>query len=1709
MATLSRLFKEKWFGRMVRSGRHKTAIPFKRKVMFEALESRLLMSADIVSPLVGPAITSQLQQIATPPVTTTIHVGPDSVDAAITPPVEWQSTPETVWNITGDVPTVTGGANNRETFVVGANSNVGLVDGGAGGFDSLVLAPRTVDIAVYTTTGPDSGTIQLDSYVLDYRGMEPTVDSSVAVNKVFNIGSTPPVGTGSDDSIRIDDASPGNLLIDSVNGTFEDLTTKSPSGRLTIDTGGGNDTIKLDELNFSTEMVIDGGAGNDTLDVSSVRTTVIRFSDGTAALKRNNEFIFVRNVETFLGASFIDEQGIPSWIQQGPGPILNAQAAVPGNNPVVGAVQSLAVHPFNGNVMFAGSVNGGVWRTTDGGTNWTPLTDQFPSLSIGDIKISPLDSDGAALSAATPLSKLVVYAGTGSFSSSGRAGLNVGVLKSADGGASWQLLGASSFAGLAIAGVAPTTTQVAGKQVVLAGALDKAVATLDVNGSGSFLADATLAQEVQRQGGLFRSTDGGATWSSLSGDGSSGLPAGGVTDMTRDASNPSRFYAGVLGSGVFRTDDAGATWTAVSAGLADVADAERIILSTSEAADGVTGNRPLYAALIGDRTRLTAPVVVGPAANTITVASPDLFYVGNSVTIAIVATPHSGVFVPAQWEGATVTGVNTATGVITLSAPLANAHAIGNIVFVNGKQLTGLFRSADLGVTWTRMDRPADADGGLNSGGQAITNFQLLADRTSPSVVFASGDASPDPVGAGQIGVANPNASGVTGYFGRIFRGDAGAAAGSQWAPVVGTNANSTAPHADSREMSFAPDGSLIEVDDGGVYRLANPNAASPARTWTSLIGNLRTSEIYSVAYDALNNVYFIGNQDTGSSEQPAGLPQPSDINLDGIPDDAAARWTFRSILQADGQGQLAVPLTGPNRTLRFSMSNGFSFFYERTFNAAGVLVGGFVPVPLRSGNGADGLPGTADDPVALSGLDAVDSGLAGFNIIPYVLNQVDNTRMLIGFNGLYESTDRLDTVSRIQARGGNGVVGAIAYGGFFKLTGNPALSFADTSPDAITRADGGSFVTDGFEVGQRITVGNAGTNNGIYLVDAVVADRLTVSSSATAGADAGVTAAANVAGVTIGNADLVYEARFNKMFVRTGTGALVERSTGLGGGSKINDIAVDPADWRIAYAVDGTSVFRTTDGGQNWASISSQLHVPGLESVAVIDTGGGNRALLVGTAQGVYRASTIAPGTTWTKVGRGLPNASVSDVSYIDVAGSTTTDTVAAGTLGRGLFTLAGDADTILAQSPVLTINGTGSDDQIRIHRNTGNASLLDIFVSSAVNPAFTLPIASVERIDINGLGGNDTLTIDIDNGLINLPDAVVFNGGDGNDTLVVQGGPVITKDTTGPTAGVTTFSVSDVGRGNRQTTRFSNVETFTDSLTEASFIDRIGSGLGDLFNWLGLVNGAPNEFAVLGNSLPRAIMGISPGAGAPASDQGKAPDAPAEAGPTGAGSIALQQSQGLQRLFESGTGAFSLADIGSTSIATFDALRDKIDALDNVAGNVTYTLDGSGRPTFNIGVVKPLGGTADFDVNTTLFGGQIGLNGLIDVNAEVVVNLKLGIDANGFFVDTSGSDNELLVRNIALNGSAHAQGRFGFLDLDVTAEQMAVDKDVFFKVDLRDPGGDGKLRLGDLGPSLADKVDISVGGNPAKDDVVLKLSAKASALGAGPTSSTWPAPS
>lgn len=250
-----------------------------------------------------------------------------------------------------------------------------------------------------------------------------------------------------------------------------------------------------------------------------------------AKTERKRQKFFVESLESRLLLS-ADLVGVPVWDDQGPAPTTGGQVqlAAP-TNPVSGSVQAIAVHPTSANIIFAGSENGGIWRTTNSGANWTPLTDQFPSLAIGSIAYSPLDGTNNTL-----------FAGTGNFTNGGLGGNAAGLLRTTDGGNIWTQLGQANLAGLRIPSVVPTATNLPTGQLIL-------VAT--VNG-----------------GGVWRSVDGGTNFTPVSGAGGSGLPGGSATSLIVDPNNVDRFYAAVPGQGVFMSSgNNGTNWAAINTGL--------------------------------------------------------------------------------------------------------------------------------------------------------------------------------------------------------------------------------------------------------------------------------------------------------------------------------------------------------------------------------------------------------------------------------------------------------------------------------------------------------------------------------------------------------------------------------------------------------------------------------------------------------------------------------------------------------------------------------------------------------------------------------------------------------------------------------------------------------------------------------------------------------------------------------------------------------------------------------------------------------------------------------------------------------------------------------------------------------------------------------------------------------------------------------------
>lgn len=183
---------------------------------------------------------------------------------------------------------------------------------------------------------------------------------------------------------------------------------------------------------------------------------------------------------------------------------------------------------------YVGAASGGVWKTNDGGTNWQPLFDAQPVQSIGALAVSRSDPN-------------VVWAGTGEAHIRSHISLGMGVYRSTDAGRNWTLMGLEKTGRIARIVIHPQDPN-----TVIVCALGHAYGP-------------------QPERGIYRTTDGGVTWTlAMHVDDNTGC-----SDLAMDPRNPRILYAGMWqleihtwgrtsggpGSGLFTSRDGGATWT--------------------------------------------------------------------------------------------------------------------------------------------------------------------------------------------------------------------------------------------------------------------------------------------------------------------------------------------------------------------------------------------------------------------------------------------------------------------------------------------------------------------------------------------------------------------------------------------------------------------------------------------------------------------------------------------------------------------------------------------------------------------------------------------------------------------------------------------------------------------------------------------------------------------------------------------------------------------------------------------------------------------------------------------------------------------------------------------------------------------------------------------------------------------------------------------
>ncbi|HEY7856574.1 MAG TPA: hypothetical protein VIC32_09020 [Terriglobales bacterium] len=223
-------------------------------------------------------------------------------------------------------------------------------------------------------------------------------------------------------------------------------------------------------------------------------------------------------------------------VAQAPAPAAYSQMQYRYIGPVGNRTDAVAGIPGNSDIYYVGSASGGIFKTTDGGIHWAPIFDAEPAQSIGSLAVAPSDVN-------------TVWAGTGESFIRSHISIGDGIYKSTDAGVTWQHVGLDKT-----------------------GRIGRIV--IDPRDPNTVLACAQGTDYgPQQERGVYRTTDGGANWTrTLFVDENTGC-----SDIAMDPHNPRILFAGTWqvvihpwgrnsggpGSGVFRSTDGGATWTRI------------------------------------------------------------------------------------------------------------------------------------------------------------------------------------------------------------------------------------------------------------------------------------------------------------------------------------------------------------------------------------------------------------------------------------------------------------------------------------------------------------------------------------------------------------------------------------------------------------------------------------------------------------------------------------------------------------------------------------------------------------------------------------------------------------------------------------------------------------------------------------------------------------------------------------------------------------------------------------------------------------------------------------------------------------------------------------------------------------------------------------------------------------------------------------------
>lgn len=915
--------------------------------------------------------------------------------------------------------------------------------------------------------------------------------------------------------------------------------TKNSLGKLVL---GGNNTYQ--GRTFITSGTVNLQSG--TALGSTLGDTVI---SSNASIELQGDITVAGEALSIIGNGPDAAPNItPTWFAQGPGPISNNTVA--GATTTGGRLSSVAVDPFDPNVIYAAGADGGLWRTKNNGFTWESLLNN--PAGLGAAAAHNILFTGAI--AIAPTNSNVIYIATGEANNSIDSFYGTGVMVSTDYGLTWNF-------------VAPPTPGLFDRHSISQIVVDPVnsdVFYMTVLGNAANGAAATAGAGLWR----FDGRPGGTGWVNLM---VGVIPSGGQTTAFTTAQRYTDVV--VINSNPRRTDPND---------LSRPNQPNRRIVYVT-VADHTGGNGPSSTFAWNDvgNDVLGGVGPAGPNAtptvwNNIGFPTGTETITGRSGVVYLLQPQYGTVKVDAQRTRDVITAY--AVGSFPTSAPRIDQGTDGRFRTI----FTGAFTWDRNTNTWT--------GGGLGAMG---TQPPSVATGTAANSVFGEQGWYTSTVSVQQNGPANDSPWPFPNAASYVFLGGPGGPGTADgpwvWNGTAWTDVNQAAgqgPHVNFHSATWDSTGRLIVGNDGGIWRLEGSTPPTGTPSWTNLNGN-----------------FLQLGQATGLDVHPfLAFSAVAGFNMNGT-----ALWNDSyTWAQTDG---------GQGGTVYINNKNPNVIFHAQDGNLRRSTDAGLTWTTIVSGIALPRINQTPIGPPQVPG-----------NVVTYPNTVLQNPAFPRTIDLSFSFVlDRVNT-SRL-------------------LYGSGGALFESTNSDGASP----TF--------QRL---NPNTPFGSFIREIAVADRQGAWQP-----DPDFPLAVDI-GAESYNPDTIYVlAADGGVWVTKNRGqAWFNRNNGLPAGvNTYSDLTVDPRNRDVAYvtvnAFGGGKVFRTTDGGQNWVNITSNLPDSPAWTVRVNPRSGD---VFIGNDLGVY----VLPGGVgnWNRFGAGLPQVQVRQIVI-----NTVTNTITVGTYGRGVF--------------------------------------------------------------------------------------------------------------------------------------------------------------------------------------------------------------------------------------------------------------------------------------------------------------------------------------------------------------------------------------------------------------------------------------------------------